>query len=333
MEVKLTLSTNGNGHQTEVKEPEYDVIVIGGGPAGTTAALYAARADLKTLVIDKGLTGGALGLTARIANYPGVPGEISGAELVERIRQQAELFGTAFVQDRVQGVELEGEAKTIYTNAATYTARAVIIATGSMGRGQRVPGEDRLLGRGVSYCATCDAAFFHDQEVAVVGGDDEALEEALFLTRFARRTHLVSPTPELKAASHLAEKIAVHSKMVMHSGASLREVVGQENVEAIRIAPRGQPEQVIPVSGVFIYLQGNRPITDFLQGQLRTSDTGCLIADHEFQTTLPGVYAVGDVLCNHVKQAVVAAAEGAVAAMAVEKQLHGRKQLAVDWAK
>ncbi|MDW8325401.1 MAG: FAD-dependent oxidoreductase [Anaerolineales bacterium] len=333
MELDLTLPSTGNGHSTGAEELEYDLIIIGGGPAGATAALYAARADLRTLVVDKGVTAGALGLTAKIANYPGVPGEISGAELVERIRQQAASFGAQFVQDKVQAVELEGERKIVYTNTATYTARAVIIATGSMGRGQRVPGEDRLLGRGVSYCATCDAAFFRDQEVAVVGSDDEAVEEALFLTKFARRIHLVSPTPELKAVPEQAGKIAAHPKVELHLGTSLREVIGQTKVEGIRVAPRGRPEQVLPVSGVFIYLQGNRPITDFLQGQLPTSETGCLIVDHEFRTAIPGVYAIGDVLCNHVKQAVVAAAEGAVAAMAVEKELHGRKQLAVDWSK
>lgn len=333
MDLNLTPSANLNGQHTESAQAAYDLIIIGGGPAGATAALYAARADLRTLAIDKGVTAGALGLTAKIANYPGVPGEIGGAELVERIRRQAESFGAKFVQDKVQAADLEGESKTIYTNTATYSARAVIIATGSMGRGQRVPGEDRLLGRGVSYCATCDAAFFRDQEVAVVGSDDEAVEEALFLTKFARRVHLVSPTPELKAAPERAGEIAGHPKTELHLGASLREVIGQTKVEAIRVAPRGQPEQIIPVSGVFIYLQGNRPITDFLQGQLPTSDTGCLIVDREFRTAIPGVFAVGDVLCNHVKQAVVAAAEGAVAAMAIEKELHGRRQLAVDWAK
>ncbi len=312
---------------------QYDVVVIGGGPAGATAALYAARANLKTLVIDKGLTAGALGLTAKIANYPGVPGEISGAELVARMRRQAESFGATFVQAKVQAVDLEGEVKTIYTNEATYTARAVVIATGAMGRGQRVPGEDRLLGRGVSYCATCDAAFFQGQEVAVVGNDDEAVEEALFLTKFARRVHFVSPTPDVKASQHLREALAQHPAVVLHAGAALREVLGRDRVEAIRIAPRGQPEQVVPVSGAFIYLQGNKPITDFLQGQLPTSETGCLVVDREFRTALPGVFAVGDVLCNHVKQAVVAAAEGAIAAMVAEKELRGRKQLAVDWAK
>jgi thioredoxin reductase (NADPH) len=284
--------------------------------------LYAARADLKTLVIDKGLTAGALGLTAKIANYPGVAGEISGAELLKIMRRQAETFGAKFAQDKVQAVDLISEPKAIYANGGTYTARSVIIATGSMGRGQRVKGEDDLLGRGVSYCATCDAAFFRDQIVAVAGNSDEAIEEALFLTKFVRQVHFFSPTPDLKADAHLIEDLTSQPKVVLHAGTVVREVIGSARVEAMRVAQRGQPEQIINVSGAFIYLQGGNPVTDFLSGQLPTSDTA-----------LPGVYAIGDVLCNHVKQAVIAAAEGAIAAMAVEKQLHQRKQLAMDWAK
>jgi len=311
----------------------YDVVIIGGGPAGATAAIYTARADLKTLIIDKGLTAGALGLTAKIANYPGVPGEISGADLLKIMREQAQSFGAIFTADKVQAVDLTSEVKTIYANGGTYTARSVIIATGSMGRGQRVKGEDELLGRGVSYCATCDAAFFRDQVVAVAGNSDEAIEEALFLTKFVQQVHFMSPTPELKAEPHMIEEITSHPKVTVHFGTVLREVIGTNRVEAVRIAQRGQPEEIIPVTGGFIYLQGGKPITDFLQDQLPISDTGCLVVDKEYQTALPGVYAVGDVLCNHIKQAVIAAAEGAVAAIAIEKQLHHRKQLVADWAK
>lgn len=310
-----------------------DVVIIGGGPAGTTAAIYTARADLKTLVIDKGLTAGALGLTRKIANYPGIPGEIGGAELVEHMRGQAEAFGARFAQDKVVGVDLESDPKQVYTNQGTYMAKVIIIATGSMGRGQRVAGEDRLLGRGVSYCATCDAAFFRDQEVAVAGNSDEAVEEALFLTKFARRVHVFSPTPELKVPPEVAAEVVAHPKIALTLGATLREILGTERVEAVRVAARGAGEQVVPVKGAFVYLQGGKPITDFLQGQLATSEAGCLMVDREYRTALPGVYAVGDVLCNHVKQAVVAAAEGAVAAMAVEKHLHGRPQLVADWSK
>jgi thioredoxin reductase (NADPH) len=157
----------------------YDVLIIGGGPAGITAAIYTSRADLRTLVIDKGLTSGALGITNKIANYPGVTDVVSGAELLERMRGQARSFGTEFATDRVIGVDLVSDEKTVFGNTGTYNGKAVIIATGSMGRGIRVKGEDELLGRGVSYCATCDAAFFRDQEVLVAGNNDEAIEEGL----------------------------------------------------------------------------------------------------------------------------------------------------------
>jgi len=320
---------NGN----EQNEHEYDVVIIGGGPAGATAAMYAARADLRTAVIDKGLTAGALGITGKIANYPGIVGEIGGAELLERMRVQAESFGARFIQDKVQAVDLASEPKLVFGNAGTYSARAVIIATGSMGRGQRVKGEDELLGRGVSYCATCDAAFFQGQTVAVAGNSDEAIEEALFLTRFAGHVHLLSPTPELKAPAHLVAAISESPKVTIHLGAAVREVVGNGHVEALRVAQRGAGETLLPVTGAFFYVQGARPITDFVQDQLQVSESGCLVVDSEYRTALAGVYAVGDVLCNHIKQAVIAAAEGAIAAMAVDKELHGRKQMAVDWAK
>lgn len=315
------------------EEEIYDVAIIGGGPAGATAAIYTARANLKTLVIDKGIANGALGITSKIANYPGIPGEISGEELVRRMRQQAESFGAKFVQDRIQATDLQSDPKLLFGNAGTYVAKTVIIATGSMGRGNRVPGEDRLLGRGVSYCATCDAAFFRDQEVAVVGSSEEAVEEALFLTQFASKVHFLCPKKEIHASPELAEELTAHPKVVMYWGVALREVLGEQRVEAIRYRTPIGTEETLPVAGVFIYLQGAHPITDFLGGQLPLSEGGCLMVDSEYQTAIPGVYAVGDVLCNHVKQAVVAAAEGAIAAMAVEKHLRGRKKLVVDWSK
>ncbi len=312
----------------------YDVVIIGGGPAGATAAIYTARAGLKTLVLDKGLTTGALGITGKIANYPGVVDEISGAELLERMRSQARSFGTEFVSDKVIGADLVSEEKTIFGNAAAYTARAVIIATGSMGRGSRVKGEDELLGHGVSYCATCDGAFFRDQEVVVAGNSDEAIEEGLFLTKFAQLVHFLSPTPELKAPQHLVDALVNDPKIKLYKGAGLREIFGGGRVEGVRFVRRGQTEQeTLAVTGAFIYLQGGKPITDFLQGQIEISEAGCLVVDREFQTAVPGVYAVGDVLCNHIKQAVIAAAEGATAAIAVEKALRGRKQMMVDWSK
>jgi len=328
----LNFGLSGNSIDT-ISPLKYDVLIIGGGPAGATAAIYTSRAGLKTLVIDKGLTAGALGITGKIANYPGILEEVSGAELLERMRSQARSFGAVFVSDKVIGVDFLSEEKTVFGNNDTYVARSVIIATGSMGRGTRVKGEDELLGHGVSYCATCDAAFFRNQEVVVAGNSDEAIEEGLFLTKFVSRVPFLSPTPELKAPQHLVDELFENPKVTLYKGASLREIVGQNRVEAVRFVQRGQPEHTLAVTGAFVYLQGGRPITDFLQGQLEISETGCLVVDREYQTAISHVFAVGDVLCNHVKQAVIAAAEGAVAGIAVEKVLHERKQMVVDWSK
>jgi len=322
-----------NEQNTVTDNSNHDVLIIGGGPAGATAAIYTSRASLKTLVIDKGLTAGALGITGKIANYPGVDAEVSGAQLLETIRRQARSFGAEFITDKVIGVDLLSEEKTVFGNGGTYSGRAVIIATGSMGRGTRVKGEDELLGHGVSYCATCDAAFFRGQDVVVAGNSDEAIEEALFLTKFVNAVHFLSPTPELKAPQHLIDEVSENPKVTLLKGASLKEVIGEGKVEAVRFAERGQLEQVLPVTGAFIYLQGGKPITDFLVGQLDISETGCLLVNEEYQTSIPGVFAVGDILCNHIKQAVVAAADGAIAGMAVKKTLRGRKQLTVDWSK
>ena len=311
----------------------YDVIIIGGGPAGASAALYTARAGIKTLILDKGLTAGALGMAGKIANYPGVPGTISGAELLEVMRGQARAFDAEIVNDKVVGVDLAAELKTVFGNLGTYTGRVVIIATGSMGRGMKIKGEAELLGKGVSYCATCDGAFYKDEEVLVAGSSDEAIEEGLFLTRFASRVHFLCPGAELKAPKVLVEELTANSKVTLYKEASLREIMGEDGVESARFEQKGKGEQVVAVKGAFLYLQGGRPITDFLEGQLEISQTGCLVVDREHRTAVAGVYAVGDVLCNHIKQVVIAAGEGALAGMAVEKALRGRKQIVMDWAK
>jgi thioredoxin reductase (NADPH) len=324
----LDFSVGFGGKETD---NEYDVIIIGGGPGGASAAIYTARAELRTLVIDKGLTAGALGLTVKISNYPGVPGPVTGAELVETMREQAESFGAKFITDKVVGVDLTSDPKMVMAGTDSYYARAVILATGSMGRTGAVAGEEELLGRGVSYCATCDGAFFRDQPVAVVGNNDEALEEALFLTKFADKVHLISPTPELKAREHLTAEVAAHSKIDMRLGARLKEIVGNGTVAGVRIQPRNGSEETVPVKGAFVYLQGGKPITDYLLGQVKTSPDGCLVVDSEMQTPLPGVFAVGDLLCAHIKQAVIAAADGVIAAIAADKYLNARKQLQTDW--
>lgn len=325
MNLGLGLSNLGAGPQS------YDVIIIGGGPAGATAAIYTARANLRTLVIDKGLTAGALGITAKISNYPGVPGPVGGAELVETMRQQAESFGAEFLPDKVVGVDLTANPKFVMAGTGTFYAKAIVLATGSMGRTNSVPGEEDFLGRGVSYCATCDGAFFRDRPVAVVGNNDEALEEALFLTKFAGRVHLIVPTPAAKARESLVAEVTARPNVEVRLGTRLKEIVGNGSVEGVRIHPRGGAEEVLPVEGAFVYLQGGQPITDYLMGQLETAPEGCLVVDHEMRTSIPGVFAVGDLLCTHIKQAIIAAAGGATAAIAVDKYIHGRDKLLTDW--
>lgn len=329
MDLTKTIESSNSAQDANL----YDVVIIGGGPAGSTAAIYTARAGLKTAVIDKGLTTGALGMTSKIVNYPGFTTPLSGADLVSQMRDQAASFGAEYITDKIVGVDLLSSPKIIYGNNRILNASTVVIATGSMGRGKRVPGEDELLGRGVSYCATCDAAFFKGLEVAVAGSTDEAIEEALYLARFASHIHFLSPTVELKAPPELVEELEKNPRVTLYRGAALRKINGAQRVESIEYVKSDLTEVMLPVAGVFVYLQGGKPVTDFLQGQLAISETGCLVVDSEFRTGVANVYAIGDVLCNHIKQAVIAAGEGAIAGMSVEKSLRGRSKVALDWGK
>ncbi|MFW6096959.1 MAG: NAD(P)/FAD-dependent oxidoreductase [Chloroflexota bacterium] len=331
MQFNLSMESETAPMSVANEDMEYDVIIIGGGPGGASAAIYTARADLRTLVIDKGLTAGALGITSKISNYPGVPGTVTGAELVQTMRRQAESFGARFITDRVVGLDLHSSPKAVWAGVDAYHAKVVILATGAMGRGSTVRGEEELLGRGVSYCATCDGAFFRDQHVAVVGHNDEAFEEALFLTKFAAQVHLIMPTPTPKARQPLVEEIEAHPKITLRPGTRLKEVTGNGKVDGVRIHPRGGEPQTLPVTGAFIYLQGSRPITDYLMGQLETKPEGCLNVDDEMHTSIPGVYAIGDLLCDHIKQAVIAAADGAIAGIAADKFINARNGLRADW--
>lgn len=317
--------------QEPSKPQVYDVVIVGGGPAGGSAAIYTARADLSTLVIDKGLTAGALGMASKIANFPGLPDPVEGAGLVRRIRDQARSFGATFIDEKVLRVDLKGDPKQIWTGTGGHKGRAVIIATGAMGRIRRFPGEDRLLGRGVSYCATCDGAFFRDQRVAVAGSSDEAVDEALTLTRFASEVHVLSPLPEFNAPEELVQELRGHDKVRVHPSTRIVEIVGENQVAAVAIAQQGE-EKTLDVDGVFLYLQGNLPVTDFLNGDVSIDEGGCVVVDETFQTNLDGVFAVGDVLCKHVKQAVIAAGEGVEAAIAVDRYLHGREEFRPDWS-
>jgi len=313
-------------------EEPYDVVVIGGGPAGLTAAIYAARAKLKTLVLDKHPRTGALGMTSKIENYPGILQPISGAELLDLFRKQAIQFGAEYIQAQVTSVDLRRDPKEIISSAGTFYGRTVIIATGAMGHKPSIPGEAKLLGRGVSYCAVCDAPFFAGKDVAVIGDNDEALDELEFVSRFVKTVYLISPHREPKASAESVERAKRLKNVVWLMRTRVVAIEGDEQVTGIVIERDGRQER-LPVSGVFIYLVGTHPVTDFLDGQVELTPQGCIKVDPETKmTSVPGVFAVGDVTCKEIRQVVIAAAEGAVAALEADKFLRKRAKARSDWA-
>jgi len=309
-------------------EEIYDVVIIGGGPAGLTAAQYAARADLRTIVLDKSPSAGALAFTSKIENYPGLPRPMSGKELLDIFRNQAIGFGAEYVETQVIGVKLEDEIKEVYTMDKTYRSKAVIIATGAMGRKPNIKGEKEFLGKGVSYCAICDAVFYKDMTVSVVGDSEEALKEAEVLTRFAKKVYLIAPSKEIK----VSHPVVSSEKVEVIKGHRVTNIEGTDVVKKIRIHEiETGKERDMQMDGVFIYLHGSRPVVDFLNFALELSDDECILANKMMETSIPGVFTAGDVTCIEVRQVVVAAAYGCIAALSAEKYIHHRKRRRYDW--
>jgi len=310
----------------------YDVVIIGGGPAGLSAGQYAARSNLKTVILDKSPTAGALAFTDRIENYPGLPEPVSGKELLEIFRRQAIEFGAEYLEVQVIGVNLQPEIKEVFTMERTFRARSLIIATGAMGRKPTIKGEKEFLGRGVSYCAICDAAFFRGKTVSVIGDSEEAVKEADLLTRYAGKVYLVSPAkkPKGEILPHLKEK----ENFELLPGFIVQSIEGNEVVESIRLKDlESGDEGELPVDGVFVYLHGSKPVVDFLNFEVDLSDEECIITNRMMETSIPGVFAAGDVTCTEVRQVVIAAANGCVAALSADKYVHHRKRRKHDWAK
>jgi thioredoxin reductase (NADPH) len=305
----------------------YDVVIIGGGPAGLSAAQYAARSNLKTIVIDKSPTAGALAFSSRIENYPGVSGSLSGRDLLDIFRKQAIGFGAEYVEERVVGVRFDAEIKEVYVLDGTYEGKTIIIATGAMGRKQTIKGEGEFLGRGVSYCAICDAAFYRGKTVAVIGDSEEAVKEAGFLTRFAELVYLISPSLKLKAEEDHPALKSVNLRVIR--GHSLISIEGDEVVKKITMVDDARNESELALSGVFVYLHGSKPIVDFLGSSIELSEEECISTNK----SIPGVFAAGDVTCTEVRQVVIAASAGCVAALSAEQYLHHRKRHRYDWAK
>ncbi|MDB9527626.1 FAD-dependent oxidoreductase [Oscillatoria sp. CS-180] len=311
---------------------EFDVVVIGGGPAGCTCALYTSRADLKTVILDKNPAVGALAITHKIANYPGVPGDVSGEALLTTMREQAIAFGTDYRRAQVFGIEASGPLKTVYTPDGTFTGRALVLATGAMGRTASFKGEAEFLGRGVSYCATCDGAFYRDREVAVIGSNPEAIEEAHVLTKFAAKVHWVTfkdPEP----GDYPAQALATAPNIKHWQRSRLLSIQGNGmGVTHVQIKTKVDKDPVeLPVEGVFVYQNGSKPITDFLGDQIALNSTGGVVVDELMATNVDGVWAVGDIRNTPFKQAVVAAGDGCIAAMAIDRFLNSRKGFRPDW--
>ena len=309
----------------------YDVIVVGGGPAGLSCAIYTSRARLSTVVLDRSTGGGALASSTKIANYPGVIGPIAGETLLETMRRQAIDFGAQYCKTTVASAEVLSNPKAVYASDGTFHGRTLVVATGSLGRTERIAGEEEFTGRGVSYCATCDAPFYEGRVAAVVGHDENAIEEALFLARFAREVHVICPKSRLAGPVDLLDEIEAAPAVTIHLGMSARAIVGEQFVTGIVVKGRGDAERTMPVDGVFMLLSGTAPITDFLGGALKLKPSGCVEVDCHGATSVPGVYAVGDVTCIHPNQAIIAAAEGAIVALELDRFLSGRDRARTDY--
>jgi thioredoxin reductase (NADPH) len=305
-----------------VSENHRKVIVVGSGPAGYTAALYLARADLRPLVFEGSQYGGALMNTTEVENYPGFPSGIMGPELMSQIRAQAERFGAELVSDDVVSVELESPVKTVRTLEAEYTADAVVLAMGSAYKKLGVPREDELSGHGVSWCATCDGFFFRNQHIVVVGGGDTAMEEASFLTRFAESVTVVHRRDTLRASRIMAERARANPKIRWAWNSEVAEIHGDAKVSSLTLRDtRSGETRDIEATGLFIAV-GHDPRSELVKGQVELDDEGYILTDgRSTRTNLAGVFAAGDVVDHTYRQAVTAAGTGCQAALDAERFL------------
>ena len=308
---------------------EYDVVIIGGGPAGLSAALYAARAQLTTVVLDKNPTAGALSTADKIENYPGVPQKMTGLELLSLFQSQAQAFGAKIVQTPVVGVQFDEDLKQVMTPLDVYHSKTVVIATGSMGRKPTIKGEKEFLGRGVSYCAVCDAPFFRDKSVAVVGDFKEILDEVDPIAKVVRKVYLILRG---KLTSEQIQIFRDISKADLLLDNRIVQILGDKTVTGVLVTDPEGNERTLDVSGVFIYLHGNQPITDFLYNAVELTADGCIKTNQEdMSTSAEGVFAAGDVTCKKFRQVTIAAAEGCIAALSADKYINRRKRLKPQW--
>ena len=311
---------------------KFDVVIIGGGPAGCSCALYTARSNLSTIILDKNPAVGALAITHKIANYPGVAGDFSGEELLKIMRDQSISYGAKYKQAQVYGIRMTESEKFVYTPEGTFAGKTLVLATGAMGRASTLPGENEYLGKGVSYCATCDGAFYKQKEVAVYGSNQEAIDEALVLTRFASTVHWITKSkPNMNSVE---VQILLNANNLKHwKRTRLTSIQGDDQgVNSVTVKSSGDNvEQEILVQGAFVYSTGSLPITDYLQEQIPVNPNGGVRVNNDMMTDIEGVWAIGDIRNTPFKQAVVACSDGCIAAMAIDKYLNQRKDIRVDW--
>ena len=299
----------------------YDVIIIGGGPGGYTAALYAARANLSTLVIEKFAPGGQMATTDIVENYPGFVEGINGFELGMQMKKGAERFGVKTKLAEVLSVELDGEVKLVHTKKATFEAKTVILALGASPRELGLSNERELRGRGVSYCATCDGSFYRDKTVVIVGGGNTAVADAIFLAKICKKVYLVHRRDELRASKTYMEALENTENIEFVWSSVVTEVIADQFVTGVKVKSRkDDSEREIACDGVFVAI-GNVPNTDLIKGQVELDEAGYVPADETTKTNIPGVFAVGDMRAKPLRQIVTAVADGAVAAKFAEEYI------------
>jgi thioredoxin reductase (NADPH) len=303
----------------------WDVVIIGGGPAGLTAGIYAARARLHTVLIEKDIIGGNIVYAELVENYPGFPDGINGMDLTQMMHQQATKFGMETRMVQITRLKIDGKQKIVETGEGDINARAVIIAGGSSRQSIGAPGEKEFTGRGVSYCATCDGAFFTDQPVAVIGGGNAAIQEALHLTRFASSVTLVHRRNELRATKIEQEKISAQPKIKYAWNSVVTAIEGNDSVESLKLRDvQSGVESKLDVKGVFVAI-GFTPNTAFLNDLVTLDHTGQIIVNQNMETTVPGLFAAGDIRSGSIRQVIAACADGATAAIAADKYLEQHK--------
>ncbi len=304
----------------------YDVVIIGGGPAGLTAGLYASRDRLNTLLIERELIGGQITNAEKVENYPGFPEGISGYELGQLMHQQAAKYGLKTVTAEATGIELQEGQKVVKTTEGNFRARAVIIAGGSKRQTLGIPGEEKFTGKGVSYCATCDAPFFREQPVAIAGGGDAAITEALHLAKFASRVTVIHRRRQLRATHILRERAFAEPKIDFRWDTTVEKIEGEKFVQRLRLnqVPTGE-KSTLEVAGIFISI-GFKPDTDYLKGILPLDAVGHIITNEKMEAGVPGIFAAGDIRRDSARQAITAAGDGATAAIYAERFLTESKR-------